>query len=352
MMVRNEEALLPLALRSALGLADELIIVDTGSTDATLQIAREFGATVITGADRRHKAESRNAGIAAATGDWIVILDADEEIQEPQAIRRYLATTAADAVYIRETFMDGTTPTLSFAQQRIWRRGAYLYKYRAHEVPLPVNGWGKLAYSDFVWEHRPPASGREWKREHMLLLLLMDVDEQPGDPRPMYYLARELMYLGAHGPAIEWSRRYLAAAPRGDSDKVEAWGVMATCFFQTGRRKEGLECLYQAMAEQPGRRDWPCLLAEQYHANGEHAVAIGLLKQALEYGRPEVGYINEFWFGPGIYDLLARCLWYAGRQAEGLPYAQQAVALAPDNAHYRVNLKFFEDYHAAHQPPG
>jgi tetratricopeptide (TPR) repeat protein len=249
--------------------------------------------------------------------------------------------------------MAGNAPTLTFAQQRIWRRGAYLYKYRAHEVPLPVNGWGKIAYSDFVWEHRPPPAGREWKREHMLMLLLMDVDENPGDARPMYYLAREYMYLGAHNPAIEWSRRYLNTAPRGDSDKVEAWGVMATCFFQTGRRKEGLECLYQAMAEQPGRRDWPCLLAEQYHASGEHAVAIGLLKQALEYGRPETGYINEFWFGPGIYDLLARCLWYAGRQAEGLPYAQQAVALAPDNAHYRANLKFFEDYcHADRQPPG
>lgn len=349
MMVRNEQELLPLALRSTLGLADEVVVVDTGSTDDTVAIARDFGAVVVEGADRRYKAKARNQGIAAATGDWIVILDADEQIAEPQAVRKYLQGAEVDAVYVRETFMDPCgVATLSFAQQRIWRTGVYQYKYRAHEVPLPVSGWGKITYSDFVWEHRPPASGREWKREHMLMLLLMDVDENPGDARPMYYLARELMYLGAYQAAIEWTRRYIAAAPKSDSDKAEAWGILATCFFNTARRKEGMECLHQAMAEQPGRRAWPCLLAEQYHAAGEHAPAIGLLKQALEYKRPDVGYVNEFWYGPGIYDLLARCLWYAGRQDEGLPYAQQACEMAPGNALFRANLKWFEDYHASH----
>jgi hypothetical protein len=350
MMVRNEEALLPMALKSTLGLADAVIVVDTGSSDGTVEIARRFGAVVIEGGDRRDKAGARNMGIDAAEDGWIVILDADERISEPQAVRRYLHATDADAVYIQETFMDGDRPTLTFAQQRIWRKGTYRYKYRAHEIPLPTNGWGKIAISDFRWEHRPPASGREWKREHMLMLLLMDVDEWPNDPRPMYYLAREYMYLGAYQAAIDWSRKYIGAAPDGDSDKAEAWGVMASAFFNTQRRKEGFECLYQAMAVQPTNRSWPCLIAEQYHADGKHLEAVGLLRQALEYPRPESGYINEQWYGAGIYDLLARCYWYAGRQEEGLPYAQQAVALASDNAHYRANLKWFEDYHANCHP--
>lgn len=346
MMVRNEEELLPRALRSMLGLADEVVIVDTGSTDKTNLVAEAFGARWLPGGDHRHKAQSRNQAIEAATGDWIVILDADEQIREPQAVRRYLQSSEADAVYVRETFMNGDTATLTFAQQRIWRKGVYAYRYRAHEVPLPVSGWGKIAYSDFVWEHRPPATGRTWKREHMLMLLLMDVEENPGDARPMYYLAREYMYLGAWQAALDWGRRYLSTAPKSDSDKAEAWGILATCFFNTQRRKEGLECLYQAMAEQPTNRTWPCLIAEQYHAAGDHTAAIGLLRQALEYARPETGYINEGWYGAAIYDLLARGLWYAGRQLDGLPYARRACELAPDNALYRDNLKWFEDYHA------
>ena len=346
MMVRNEEELLPRALRSTLGLADHLIIADTGSTDATIPIAREFGAEVIEGCDRRHKAAARNAAIfSASRGSWIVILDADEVIAEPQAVRRYLQTCEADAVYVRETFMAGDRPTLSFAQMRIWRQGVYQYRYRAHEVPLPVSGWGRIAYSDFVWEHRPPATGREWKREHMLMLLLMDADEHPEDPRPMYYLGREYMYLGAWQAAIDWSRRYLSCAPRGDADKTEAWGILATAFFNTARDKEGIECLHQAMAEQPLSRTWPCLLAQKYHLAGNHVAAIGLLKQALEYGRPETGYIDERWYGADLCDLLARCLWYAGRSADGLPYAERALELDPGNGRLQQNLAWFTKEH-------
>jgi len=346
MMVRNEEALLRRALGSTAGLADEVVVVDTGSTDGTVALARELGARVITGGDRRHKGEARNLGLRAAQGDWCVVLDADETIAKPAEFRALLDRVDDDAVYVKETYIDeGGQPTLSFNQMRAFRRDMYEYRYRAHELPLPVNGvWGKVNFTDFCWEHRPPKD-RTWKREHMLMLLLMDVDENPGDPRPLYYLAREYMYIGAWQACIEKTRECMALANGNLSDAAEAWGNLATCYKNLGNQEMTRQCLHQALSSEPDRRDWYGWLAELYHEEKKHEQAAGLLYTAIHLSKPLVGYADERWYGPHIYDLLARCLYYAGRKDEGRPFAEKAVELAPGNERLRANLRWFDNGH-------
>jgi glycosyltransferase involved in cell wall biosynthesis len=95
MITWNEETLLPVAIESVGGLADEIIVVDTGSSDKTIEVAQGLGCIVHTGADRMHKAESRNKAIEESTGDWVVILDADEQIADPAGLREFLETTDA-----------------------------------------------------------------------------------------------------------------------------------------------------------------------------------------------------------------------------------------------------------------
>jgi glycosyltransferase involved in cell wall biosynthesis len=80
MIVKNEERFLGQCLASVKGLADELIVIDTGSTDRTVEIAREHGAQVGHFEWCDDFAAARNASIAPATGDWILFLDADEEL--------------------------------------------------------------------------------------------------------------------------------------------------------------------------------------------------------------------------------------------------------------------------------
>jgi len=75
----NEEHNLPRALNSVRELADEIVVVDCGSTDRTLEIARSLGAKVITRAWTNF-AEQKNIAAAAASHDWILSLDADEEL--------------------------------------------------------------------------------------------------------------------------------------------------------------------------------------------------------------------------------------------------------------------------------
>lgn len=80
MIVRNEAASLPRALASVAGVADEVIVVDTGSTDDTVEIARCSGARVFHLPWRQDFAAARNESLKHATGDWILVLDADEAL--------------------------------------------------------------------------------------------------------------------------------------------------------------------------------------------------------------------------------------------------------------------------------
>ena len=80
MIVKNEERFLRNCLESAKGVVDEIVIVDTGSTDGTLAIAREYGAKIIEHAWNDDFSEARNVSLQHATGTWALWLDADEEI--------------------------------------------------------------------------------------------------------------------------------------------------------------------------------------------------------------------------------------------------------------------------------
>jgi len=91
-IARDEQEFIAACLQSALNVVDEIIVVDTGSTDETAEIARECGAKVIQYAWNDDFAAARNAGADAATGDWLLILDADERLapNSAETIRKAL----------------------------------------------------------------------------------------------------------------------------------------------------------------------------------------------------------------------------------------------------------------------
>lgn len=80
LIARDEEEMLPGCLASVAGVADEVVVVDTGSTDRTMEIARAAGATVLVRPWDDDFSAPRNLGIEHARGDWILILDADERL--------------------------------------------------------------------------------------------------------------------------------------------------------------------------------------------------------------------------------------------------------------------------------
>lgn len=97
----NEEENLPRALSSIKNLADEIVVVDMESTDGTLEIAEKFGARVYTHKPVGYVEPARNFAISKASGDWIFILDADEEIPKTLSLKLKKIAEKAKADYFR-----------------------------------------------------------------------------------------------------------------------------------------------------------------------------------------------------------------------------------------------------------
>jgi Glycosyltransferases involved in cell wall biogenesis len=87
MIVKNEERFLPLCLDSVKDYVDEMIIVDTGSSDGTVEIAKSYNAKVYHHPWENSFSKARNYSLKYATSEWILILDADEEIDKIDAPR-------------------------------------------------------------------------------------------------------------------------------------------------------------------------------------------------------------------------------------------------------------------------
>ncbi|GAK40087.1 hypothetical protein TCA2_2577 [Paenibacillus sp. TCA20] len=137
MIIRNEEARLANCLASIQSIADEIIVVDTGSTDRSMQIAKQFGAVVVCSTWKEDFAKARNEGISLAGTDWILVLDADEELTHGQnEIKAFLQGTSADVCTIQLENWTGLQPEdrTFYEAERVFRnfRGFY-YKGIIHE---------------------------------------------------------------------------------------------------------------------------------------------------------------------------------------------------------------------------
>jgi glycosyltransferase involved in cell wall biosynthesis len=93
MIVKNEEKNLPACLDSVKNVVDELVVMDTGSSDRTIEIAQSYGAKVPTFTWTNHFSAARNEALAHVTGDWVLVLDADETL-EPKAVAAIQAAIA------------------------------------------------------------------------------------------------------------------------------------------------------------------------------------------------------------------------------------------------------------------
>ena len=137
MIVKNEEEFLPNCLNSIKDAVEEIIIVDTGSTDDTITIAKNFGAKVYHHPWNDSFSEARNHCLNHASGDWILQIDADEELEQADIPKLRLAISDnrynGIIVAIQSIIKDGLH---TFYHPRIFRRGKGFYKDIIHEQTI------------------------------------------------------------------------------------------------------------------------------------------------------------------------------------------------------------------------
>lgn len=139
MIVKDEEAMIGRCLEAARDAVDEIVVVDTGSTDRTVEIAESHGARVQHHVWDGDFSAARNTSFDAATGDWIMYLDADEVLvaEDAQRLRALTGRTWREAFFLTETnhtgdIEDGTA--ITHDAMRVFRnRPEYRFEGRIHE---------------------------------------------------------------------------------------------------------------------------------------------------------------------------------------------------------------------------
>lgn len=216
MIVKNEKSNLPACLASAQGLADEIIIVDTGSSDGTQDIARSFGAKVIQSNWQGDFSLARNLSLAEAKGQWIVWLDADDRLLEVDkiAIRKLVeadpgAKPRAYGLMVKNSSDGGKTGSV-FNQIRIFpNRPELRFRAPVHEQILPALEAANIPieYTDIRILHTGYADPETSRAKQIRNKTILESQIQSGEgitPVTYFTLANACADLGLHAEAVQW----------------------------------------------------------------------------------------------------------------------------------------------------
>jgi GT2 family glycosyltransferase/tetratricopeptide (TPR) repeat protein len=282
MIVKNEEDNLPDCLRSIADLVDEMIIVDTGSTDQTKAIAASFGARVVEFAWVDSFAAARNEGLRHATGDWIFWMDADDRIDQENRdkLRRLFALLGRENAAYSMKCLCLPNPETGAATRvdhiRLFRHHPEMqWQYRVHEQILPSvrRLGGEVRWSDVVIQHAgyQDKALRRRKLDRDLRLLQLEDADRPDDPFTLFNLGMLYLELDRTGDAISLLKRSLERSHPGDSIVRKLYALLVQAHRRLGERELALRaCL-------AGR--------ELYPEDTELLFQEGLLRREL--GEPE-----------------------------------------------------------------
>ena len=227
LITKNEEKFIGQCLSSVKDLADQIVVVDTGSTDRTVEIAKEHGAEVHSFTWCDDFSAARNAALEHVTGDWVLMLDADEELS-PES-RAVLQAHQADAGVIawRLPIVDiGREDEGHSFVPRLFRNApALFFVGRVHEqvfssIEVRRQEWGldnRLGEATLIHHGYTKEMMRDRNKiERNLHLLERAVEELPGEPNLLMSLGQELSRSGREAEALDryWEAfRSMAAKP-------------------------------------------------------------------------------------------------------------------------------------------
>jgi GT2 family glycosyltransferase/tetratricopeptide (TPR) repeat protein len=258
MIVRDEERVLADCLKSAKPFFKETIIVDTGSKDSTVEIARSFGAEVRTMEWPDSFAAARNESLRGAKGRWIFWMDADDTLP------RNSGEAVLDAAINASEDVHGFVVPVQFVEEspnsgtrvdhvKLFRNLPGLrFEGRIHEQileSLRSHGGHIERCAAYVLHSGYDTSpeGQEKKRARDERLLMLDLQDRPGHPFVLFNLGMTAHHLGDHQKAIEWLEKCLAVARPTESIVRKTYSMLAVSLRETGRLEDAVATLRKGL---------------------------------------------------------------------------------------------------------
>ena len=379
LIARNEEKTLPRLLESLSKFKErggEVVLVDTGSTDKTAQIARDWGcvvdevgsrflknisikeaieiqnnflvkgdekngAIVIPGETLFDFAEARNYCASLASNEMISMPDCDEIFTalDIPAVENII-NQGYEQLEFNFVFAHGPNgeETIKFLQCKFYDRRKMSWVGVIHEV---LQGEAKrifLPESIFKIEHYQNV---ETNRDGYLKGLAYDCLKNPTNDRNSHYFGRELMYRGFTLSAIKEFERHLGLS-KWDAERAQSMIFIGDCFMKLGATKASIQWYLKAFIEYSGKRESILKIAQYYRFKEDwrkcRFFAEGCLpiKYSGFYADNLADYNDE-----PLYEMLYLSCWYLGDKEDAKMYYDLAVQSSPSNSKFLHDRHFF-----------
>lgn len=286
MIVKNEEHNLPRSLASVGDLADQIVIVDTGSTDHTVEIARQFKAEVYFFPWQNDFSAARNESLKYARGEWILILDADDELTKAAqtAIPNLINDSEYDAYGLIIRNLAEPSDLVKYVDDvryRLFRNGkGFRYEKKVHNqiAPSIIRNGGKARDTDLVILHYGYLENPRAKAERSLPMIQSALQDDPNNVYLIFKLAETLKALGDNQASLNtfyqlFESNYLSLPV----------DIIATAYMRMAQLELKFDryvlCLEHARASHRLKPDNPI----PPYLVGIAAMYLGEIDQALEY---------------------------------------------------------------------
>lgn len=329
--------------------ADEIYVLDTGSTDNTVKLLKESGVhveTEVINPWRFDVARNKSLNLVPLDADICVCTDLDEillpgwrKILE----EKYIPGRRINYTYNWHINEDGT-PDVSFILNNIHPRDNYFWTHPVHEV-LTTNKKEEYFQNleEIVLNHYPDTKK---SRKSYLKLLELSVKENPEDDRNMHYLGREYMYYKKWEKCIETLKKHLSLkSATWNLERAASMRYIARSYLNLQATNDAIYWYKKAIEEAPFCREAYVELAMLYYNNKNWLESIKNLLQALTIKNREKVYINEvFSWDETIDDLLSLSYFELGLFDLSKFHMEKALNINPKNKRILNNLNIIKNY--------
>ncbi|MAF11409.1 hypothetical protein CMK11_13245, partial [Candidatus Poribacteria bacterium] len=351
----DEEEHLPGCLESVSGVVSQIVLVDTGSNDRTVEIAKEHGAEVHEFPWTDDFAAARNVSLQHVRADWVLWLDADEELrpESREPLRALLRDPEAGAAHLCIHNLMGDR-TVSFLTTRLWRHHPTVrFRQPIHEQIL----WSVAPYArrygrrvvearDIVIRHygyQPSVAAKRGKEARNMGLLEKLVHDEPTNAYALFHYASALRETGKLDEALSAFERWEPMAMDEDAGQVHWLRVGFANYaaaLNVAERYDDTSRLLARAEEKCGRgASFHYQRALALHRLGKNEAALAQMASAHSAPRDVSASVESVDFQPMLVPMLTAEIYAAlGREDEARRLFSEALAVAPDDPSPRVSL--------------
>jgi len=329
--------------------ADEIYVLDTGSTDNTVKKLKELGVKVeqkIIDPWRFDKARNESLKLVPKDTDICICTDLDEVFVKGwrQKLEELWDNNTRLAYNYNWLLDENNNPKVNFYIEKIHNRNDYIWTHPVHEVLTYVgkNKEIKKYTNEITLNHYPDNTK---SRSSYLTLLELSVEEKPNDDRNVHYLGREYMYYGKWNEAIDTLIKHLKLPTATWKDeRCASMRFIARCYQRINRLDEARMWLDKAILEAPHLRDPFVERAILEYSNNNLKEVKKYCLKALEIKEHPKTYINEvFSWDHTIDDLLSICYYYENDFYNSLIHINKAIELLPKDKRLLNNKLLIEE---------